>query len=101
MIYLLAFLASLAHVFFKAFQQRNVAFDHYRWVMPTSLCMTFTEFYVIALFVMEGFDLLLVGAIGAGAGLGAIIAMHLHGKYLGSKDPVDSGVIMSDDLGGT
>lgn len=78
-----AFGASLAFVFFKAFQQRNVAFDHFRWVMPTSMGMALTEFYVVALVAKHGYSLPLVLAAGAGAGLGAIAAMTLHARFVG------------------
>jgi len=80
------FAASLIFVFLKAFQQRNVAFDHYRWVIPTSMAMAFTEFYVIALIVKAGYNLPLVGAIGLGAGVGAVAAIHIHGRFLGGAN---------------
>lgn len=76
-------------VFFKAFQQRNVAFMHYGWVMPISFCMSTTEVFAVSL--------LAIGAVaadhwwqmipyaiclGIGGGLGAIIAMWLHKRVL-------------------
>lgn len=80
-----AFFASLAFVFFKAFQQRNVAFDHFTWVMPTSLGMALTEFYVVALVAQHGYSLPLVFAAGCGAGLGAIAAMSTHRRFVGKR----------------
>lgn len=59
MIYLTAIACSFAFVFLKAFQQRNVAFDNYIWVLPTSYCMAFAEVYVIALIAQQGAGLLL------------------------------------------
>jgi hypothetical protein len=82
---LTGFLAMLAFVFFKAFQQRNVAFDNYVAVLPTSILMAATEFYVIALIVKTGYDITLVLALGTGAGIGALIAMYLHKRVFGTK----------------
>ena len=81
--HLTVFGASFAFVFLKAFQQRSVAFDNYAWVMPTSLAMAATEVYVVANIVrMGGWHLPLVMAIGTGAGLGCLLAMWLHRRYV-------------------
>ena len=77
--------ASFAFVFFKAFQQRNVAFDHYRWVLPTSILMGLTEFYVVALVATRGYHIPLVLAAGLGGGTGALAAMWLHNRYIKRK----------------
>lgn len=71
-------LAMFAFVFLKAFQQRNVAFDHYLPVIPISWCMALAEIYVISVIVRVGYDLPTVFAIGTGSGLGALLAMVLH-----------------------
>jgi len=73
-----AFAAMFAFVFLKAFQQRNVAFDHYWPVIPISWCMALAEVYVIAVIVRVGYDLPTVFAIGSGSGIGAVAAMLLH-----------------------
>lgn len=75
---ILASCAMFLFVFFKAFQQRNVAFDHYWPVVPVSVCMAATEVYVISVIVRTGYDPLLVGGIGLGSGVGAMLAMYLH-----------------------
>jgi hypothetical protein len=75
---LIAGAAMFAFVFLKAFQQRNVAFDHYWAVVPVSICMAFCEVYVIAIIVRVGYDIWYVLAIGVGAGIGALVAMGLH-----------------------
>lgn len=85
MIYLTAFAASLSFVFLKAFQQRNVAFGNYFWVMPTSMAMAATEVLVVASVARFGWDFRLVAAIGLGAGLGAITAMYLHERFVRGK----------------
>ena len=77
--------AMFAFVFLKAFQQRNVAFDHYWPVVPTSWLMAATEVYVIATIVRLGYDLYLVAALGTGAGFGALAAMWLHKHIFGRQ----------------
>ncbi len=77
--------AMFIFVFLKAFQQRNVAFNHYWPVIPTSLLMALAEVYVIALIATTGYDLRLVLSIGFGAGCGAVVAMFLHNRWLGDK----------------
>jgi hypothetical protein len=77
---LFAGLAMFVFVFLKAFQQRNVAFDAPAWVVIiTSLFMAATEVYVITAIVLEGYSVPLVASIGLGAGIGAVLAMRLHG----------------------
>lgn len=76
-------------VFFKAFQQRNVAFDHYFWVMPLSYLMSTTEVIVISMVAIDATNAnnwtdmipILIG-VGTGGGIGALLAMYLHKKYL-------------------
>lgn len=82
-----AALASFIFVFLKAFQQRNVAFDHYRWIIPISLLMALTEVYVIAIIIKVGYHLGTVIAIGLGSGTGALIAAILHKRYLTREAP--------------
>jgi len=77
----LTFVASFIFIFLKAFQQRNVAFDHYIPVIPTSLAMAAAaaaEVYVIANVVVKGFSFPLVLAVGLGSGIGAVVAMKTH-----------------------
>lgn len=76
---LLAGIAMLFFVFFKSFQQRNVAFDS-SWllVMLFSLAMAFTEAYVIVVFVTVGYNPTYIIAIGTGAGIGALLGRYLH-----------------------
>jgi hypothetical protein len=80
-------------VFFKAFQQRNVAFDHYAWIMPISYAMSLTEVIVISFIAIEAvkgwsWELLWFAvSIGTGGGLGAIAAMWFHNKYITKDKP--------------
>ena len=68
----------MVFVFLKAFQQRNVAYDNYVAVMPTSFLMAAAEVYVIGSVAGSGWHFPLVAAIGIGAGLGCIGAMWAH-----------------------
>ena len=85
---ILAAIAYFVFVFFKAFQQRNVAFMHYRWILPISYAMSLTEVLVISVVAMKAVDgfsweLVYLGlGIGTGGGLGAIVAMNLHHKHV-------------------
>ena len=88
-----AFAVGLAHfafVFFKAFQQRNVAFMHYHWIYPISFFMSATEVFVLSLVAVRAvqaeswYDMVpFAFALGVGGGTGAIAAMWLHHRFLG------------------
>ncbi len=75
---LYAALAMFGYVFTKAWQQRNVAFDHYWPVIPTSWVMFAMEAYIVVAIANRGWDILFVGVVGTSAGLGALLAMVLH-----------------------
>ena len=77
------FAASFIFIFLKAWQQRNVAFDHYSWIVPTSLAMAFVEVFVVVNIVQRGFSVPLVLSIGLGSGFGALAAAFCHKKVLG------------------
>lgn len=74
------FAACFVNIALRAFQQRNVAFDRYAAVLPTSLCLAVAEVYVIARVASSGFHAPLIVAVGLGSGTGAIFAMWLHKK---------------------
>lgn len=76
------FAASFVFIFLKAWQQRNVAFDHYLWIVPTSLAMAIAEVYVIANIAVKGYSLWLVLSVGLGSGLGALISAWCHKRFL-------------------
>ena len=73
--------ANFLFIFLKAYQQRNVAFDNYGMVLPTSFGLAMTEVYVIAKVAVLGFTLPLALTIGVAAGSGALCAMLVHRKY--------------------
>ena len=77
--------AMFAYVFLKAFQQRNVAFDHYLPVVPTSWLMFAAEAYVVVAIASRGWDVLFVFSVGTSAGVGAVIAMYVHNRIFGEN----------------
>lgn len=89
---LIAGSAYFIFVFFKAVQQRNVAFLHYRWVIPTSCIMATTEVIMISAVAIEAIEahswIQLVPfllSLGIGGGLGAMCAMWFHTRFIGKK----------------
>jgi hypothetical protein len=79
---LTVFGCSFVFVGLKALQQRNVAFDNYLWVIPTSVCMGFVEYGTIILVVNSGYSVPVLFSAGIGAGCGALSAMIFHRKYV-------------------
>lgn len=86
---LLVGLANFLFIFLKAFQQRNVAFMHYGWVVPTSLLMGVVEVGVVGAVAIKAtaaasFLALwpMIVAIGIGGGLGAVASMYIHHKFI-------------------
>ena len=77
----LVFICQFVFVGLKAFQQRSVAFDNYRWVIPTSLAMASVEVYVVVVIAQSGWSWLVVLTIGVASGAGALGAMILHKRY--------------------
>ncbi len=80
--YVLAFFASFGFIALRAFQQRNVAFDNYLWILPTSMLMAAAEVYVVANVAQRGYHLPLVATIGLGSGAGCLAAMFLHKRFV-------------------
>ena len=84
---------SFIFVFLKAFQQRNVAFEHYAAVMPLSLMMGLAEYTMIGVIAVQAAQMshswLTALAMGAGAGLGALLAIKIHTRVFGRKYDVE------------
>jgi len=79
MMNLLLGLNSFAYIFLKAFQQKNVMQDKYYWMIPISICMGFSEVFLIV--TVAAHVTYLTGlCIGIGGGLGCIIACWSHNK---------------------
>lgn len=90
---ILVFLASFAFVGLKAFQGRNIAFLHYRWIMPISYAMGIMEVCIWSTIATSAinagswWDLFpIVNAISFGGGFGCLLAMYLHNRFIDSGD---------------
>ncbi len=70
------------YVLLRAFQQRNVAFLNYGWVIPTSYLMAVIDVFIVAFIAHAGWSLGIVVANGTGASLGALSAMWLHKRWV-------------------
>ncbi|GAB5503464.1 hypothetical protein [Pyruvatibacter sp.] len=86
MTYMVLLAASFGYVFLKAWQQRNVAFDHVWWVLPTSYAMAVVEVIVVTKIVMTGGNWLAVFVLGTGGGFGALTAMWFHKTFLTRRE---------------
>lgn len=82
---LLVFFASFASIAVKAFQQRNVAFLHYRWVTPASFVLAGMDVFVISSIAVAGASWSLLVAMGSGGSLGCLASMYLHQRYIGRQ----------------
>lgn len=80
--YLVMFGACFVYVLLRAFQQRNVAFDNYGWIVPTSYLMASADVFIIAFISSHGWHFWLVMANGTGAMFGALSAMLLHKRWV-------------------
>ena len=76
-----AFVAAFVFVFLKSWQQQNVTFQKYLWIMPTSMAMALCEGYVVWR-LAAAFKPVLILTIGLGSGLGCMCATYLHHKFL-------------------
>jgi uncharacterized membrane protein YfcA len=84
-----AFVAAFTFVFLKSWQQQNVVFRKYLWIMPTSMAMAFCEGYVVYQ-LATAFKVVLIVTIGLGSGLGCMLATYLHNKLLHAADRPES-----------
>lgn len=80
--YLEMFAACYVYVLLRAFQQRNVAFDNYGWILPTSYGMAVVDVFVISFVAHQGWSPGIVFANGTGGFLGCLSAMLLHRKWV-------------------
>ena len=79
---LVMFVAMFCYVFVRAFQQRNVAFGHYWWVVPVSYVMAALDVFVITFVAHQGWSVAIVLANGTGACLGSLSAIYLHKRWV-------------------
>lgn len=76
------FSISFFYVFLRALQQRNVAFDNFLWVIPISWLMSGMDAFMIMQVAKADYTPALVFALGTGSGLGAMLAMYLHRRWI-------------------
>lgn len=85
MIYLTMFLAQFSYVMLRAFQQRNVAFDNFWWIVPTSYGMAAIDIFIVASVAKQGWSLPLVFWVGTAGASGAMSAMLFHKRFVMRK----------------
>lgn len=80
-----AFAAAFVFVFLKSWQQQNVVYQKYLWILPTSMAMAACEGYVVWQ-LATAFKAVLVITIGLGSGLGCMAATYLHHRFVHAPD---------------
>ena len=80
--YVVMFVACYMYVLLRAFQQRNVAFDNYWWIVPTSYGMAVVDVFIVAFVAHQGWSIGIVFANGSGGALGAMTAMWMHRRWV-------------------
>lgn len=80
--YVVMFGACYLYVLLRAFQQRNVAFDNYWWIVPTSYGMAVVDVFIVAFIAHSGWEPGIVFANGTGGFLGALSAMYMHKRWV-------------------
>lgn len=76
------FFSCYLYVLCRAFQQRNVAFANYAWIIPISYCMAVLDVFIIAFIAHAGWTPFTVFANGSGGCLGALSAIYLHKRWV-------------------
>lgn len=74
--------AMFVYVILRALQQRNVAFDNYGWVVPTSYAMAVADVFLISSVARANWSIPLVFGYGTAGALGALTAMWFHKRYI-------------------
>lgn len=73
---------SFVSVFFKAFQNRNYNFDNFKLVVPTSIAIAACELYLLSLLIRDGINIPFILVVGVGSGLGGMLAMKMHRRFV-------------------
>ncbi len=71
---------SFIHIFLKSFQQLNVVWKKYWWVMPISYALAISEAFLWIQIVQQGMGWG-VFFMATGAGLGCMGGMYSHKKF--------------------
>ncbi len=80
--------AAFLLVFAKAFQQRNVAGDHFALVWPTALLLSLSEVGLIVSVAHRGFGVVVIW-VWLGGALGCTAAMLLHRRVATPSPEID------------
>lgn len=80
--YIALFSAAFFYVMLRAFQQRNVAFNNYGWIWPTSYGMAAIDMYCVISFAKNGWQWQVWLAYGTAGAMGAVCAMLFHNRYI-------------------
>lgn len=70
------------YVILRALQQRNVAYDNYGWVIPTSYAMAMADVFLITTVSKATWSIPLVFGYGTAGALGALAAMWFHKRFV-------------------
>lgn len=70
------------YVILRALQQRNVAYDNYGWVIPTSYAMAVADIFLITTVSKASWSLGLVFGYGTAGATGALVAMWFHKRFV-------------------
>lgn len=73
------------YVLCRAFQQRNVAFANYAWIVPTSYCMAVLDVFIVAFIAHSGWTPAIVLANGSGGCLGCLSAIYAHRRWVSKQ----------------
>jgi hypothetical protein len=83
--YLALFAATFVYVLLRALQQRNVAFDSYRWIPPVAFGMAAVDAFLIVTVAQSGWSWQIVIANGAAGALGCLAAMWIHKRFVSEQ----------------
>lgn len=81
--YLLAFVCTLASVFLKGLQHKNIAHNMFKSTIVVSYLMAFGDVLLMGLIVRS--DWTIAFASGGGAALGIVAAMFIHNRFTSKK----------------
>jgi hypothetical protein len=70
------------YVILRALQQRNVAYDNYGWVIPTSYAMACADVFLITTVSKANWSIGLVFGYGTAGAAGALFAMWFHKRFI-------------------
>jgi hypothetical protein len=79
------FFAAFLYVVLRVLQQRNVVFNNYWWIPPTSYMMAAGDVFLITSFAKAGWSPALIFWYGTAGACGCFFAMWFHKRFIGGK----------------